>query len=203
MRQRSRIGLVLLAGSAAAWIGFPGVALSQPAQPAQPAPQAAQPAPQAAQNAADHHELPASIQLEHANMLRRLGILMKRKGAVGVAARKAEAILKQHMAWEVEFILPPLTLLPYLAEGKVTPDMAWAMTMTDRTKASQQEIFEQRAEMTDALNGIVTAALPVHDDEAIAFAEDVAADVLGDTEIEEPTVLLIGEYLHSKLDAAH
>ena len=128
---------------------------------------------------------------------------MRRKGPVGVAARKAEAVLKQHMAREEEYILPPLTLLPELAEGKVTPDMAWAMAMTDRTKATREEIFEERARTTDALNGIIAAALPVHDNEAIAFAQDVAADVLVDTELEEPTVLLIGEYLHSKLDAAH
>ena len=138
-----------------------------------------------AQQAADHHELPASVQLAHEDTLRRLAVLVKRKGAVGVAANKALVVLKQHMAREVEYILPPLTLLPLLAEGKVTPDMAWAMAMTDRTKATREEIFEERARTTDALNAIV------------------AADVLVDTELEEPTVLLIGEYLHSKLDAGH
>ncbi len=193
MRQRSRMELVLLACTATAWIGAAGVARSQPAQTAT--------AP--AQNAANHHELPASIQLGHEDTLRRLAILMKRKGPVGVAASKAAAEYKQHLSREVEYILPPLTLLPELAEGKITPDMAWAMAMTDRTKATREEIFEERARMTDALNGIVAAALPVHDNEAIAFAQDMAADVLVDTELEEPTVLLIGEYLHSKLDAAH
>ena len=128
---------------------------------------------------------------------------MQRKGPVGVAASKAQAVFKQHIAHEEEYILPPLTLLPELAEGKVTPDMAWAMAMTDRTKANREEIFEERARMTEALNEIVAAALPVHDNEAIAFAQDVAADGLVDTELEEPTVLLIGVYLHSKLDAAH
>lgn len=193
MRQSSRLGLVLLACTAAAWIGASGVARSQPA------PTAATPA----QNAADHHELPASIQLGHEETLRRLTVLMQRKGPVGIAARKADAVFKQHLAREVEYILPPLTLLPELAEGKVTPDMKWALAMTDRTKATREEIFEERARMTDALNGIVAAGLAAHDNEAIAFAQDVAADVLVDTELEEPTVLLIGEYLHSKLDAAH
>jgi len=156
-----------------------------------------------AQQTADHHELPASVQLAHEQTLQRLGVLMKRKGPVGVAAAKALAVLKQHMARETEYILPPLTLLPLLTEGKVTPDMAWAMAMTDRTKATREEIFAERARTTDALNGIIAAALPVHDNEAILFAQDVAADVLVDTELEEPTVLLIGEYLHSKLDAGH
>lgn len=193
MRQRSRVKLVLLACTAATWISSSGFAQSQPAQTATGP----------AQTAAGHHELPASIQLGHEETLRRLAILIQRKGPVGVAARKAQAIFKEHLAREVEYILPPLTLLPELAEGKVTPDMAWAMAMTDRTKATREEIFEERARMTDALNGIVAAALPVHDNEAIAFAQDVAADVLVDTELEEPTVLLIGEFLHIKLDAAH
>jgi hypothetical protein len=193
MRHGSRMGLVLLACSAAVWVGSSGVARSQPVQTVTGP----------AQHAANHHELPASVQLGHEETLRRLAVLVRRKGPVGVAARKAETVLKQHMAREEEYILPPLTLLPELAEGKVTPDMAWAMAMTDRTKATREEIFEERARTTDALNGIVAAALLAHDNEAIAFAQDVAADVLVDTELEEPTVLLIGEFLHSKLDAAH
>ncbi len=183
MRSRPAVTSSLVALAFGVWLGWHGSAT--------------------AQQAANHHELPASVQLEHEQTLQRLAILTRRKGAVGVAAKKAEAVLKEHMAREVDYILPPLTLLPELAEGKATPDMKWALAMTDRTKATREEIFEERARMTDALNGIIAAALPVHDNEAIAFAQDVAADVLVDTELEEPTVLLIGEYLHLKLDAAH
>ena len=48
--------------------------------------------------------------------------------------------------------MPPLTLLPNLADGKVTPDMAWALAMTDRVKAERDQIFEEHTRMTDALN---------------------------------------------------
>jgi hypothetical protein len=179
MRPRSP---TLLAVLALAGITSSGVALSQPA-------------PQ--------HLVPQSLQLAHKETLEQISALAKRKGPVGVAAGKVLVLYKKHAAREEEFIFPPLTLLPLLADGKVTPDMAWALPMTDRVKAEQEQIFVEHTEITEALNELVAAGAKTHDNDTKEFAESALADSLSDLEILIPTIVLIGDTLHSKLPAAH
>ncbi len=75
----------------------------------------------AAQSTPHAGEIPQSLRVEHDNTLRQLATLSSRHGPVGVEARKALALFKSHLQREEEFILPPLTLLPLLADGKVAP----------------------------------------------------------------------------------
>ncbi len=152
---------------------------------------------------ASQHLLPQSIQVATQDTMEQLTDLAKRKGPVGVAAQQALEVYSKHAAREREFILPPLTLLPYLADGKVTPDMAWALTMTDRVRAEREEIFNEHAQLTDALNHLADVASKAHDKEAEEFARFAAADDLNDMEILEPTLILINDVLRAKLPAAH
>jgi hypothetical protein len=183
MRSRSLKILALLALAATAWIVPLHGAMAQTA-------------------AAAAHPIPQSLRVEHAETMERLTSLGKHPGPVGVVARKALETFRRHAAREEEFILPPLTLLPVLADGNVTPDMAWAVTMADRVKAEREQIFREHTEVTDILNALVVAATQARDNTAKEFAEAAAADSLNDVELLEPTVLLIGEYVRGKL-AAH
>lgn len=183
MRQGSSAVLMLAALTAAACFGAPAVAASQPA-PVQ-------------------HDIPQSQVYEHTQTMEQLAVLAHRKGAVGVAARNAQALFKRHIAREEEYILPPLTLLPDLADGKVTPDMAWAVAMADRVKADREKIFQEHTEVTGAMNALYAAGQRAHDKEAIALAQSAAVDSLNDSEIMEPMALLIGDYLRAKLPPAH
>ena len=88
------------------------------------------------------HPIPKSLHLEHQLTNEYLAKLSQRPGAVGVQAGKLLVLFKAHMAKEEEYILPPLVLLPALARGEVTPDMTWAIPMSDRVKAEQEEIFQ-------------------------------------------------------------
>jgi len=159
--------------------------------------------PVAAQPAATAHDIPQSLRVEHSETLERLSLLARRKGQVGVVARKAIALFKRHAAREQEFILPPLTLLSTLADGKVTPDMAWAIAMADRVRAERETIFQEHTQITDVLNELVVAADRAHDKDAAEFAEAAAGDSLNDVELLEPMVLVIGDYLRSQLAAGH
>ena len=152
---------------------------------------------------ATKHLLPQAIQVASEETIAQLTELSKRKGPVGPAAKQALEVYSKHEAREREFILPPLTLLPYLADGKVTPDMAWALTMTDRVRAEREEIFNEHAQLTDALNHLADVASKAHDKEAEEFARFAAADDLNDMEILEPTLILINDVLRAKLPAAH
>ena len=184
MHPRSPTLFAVLAIAGAAWIAPFGGA------DAQPAPAAA-------------HLIPQSLQIEHRETLEQISLLARRKGPVGVAAAKVLVLYKRHAGREDEFVFPPLRLLPLLAEGKVTPDMAWALPMTDRVRAEQEQIFDEHTQITEALNELVAAGTKAHDNDAKEFAESAVADSLNDLEILIPTILLIGDTLHSKLPAAH
>lgn len=186
MRQTSSAAFALLV--------LAGVALATPG-----AAMAAEPA----QTAAPQREIPQSLIFEHGETLDRLTALAKRPGKVGAAASRALGLFKRHTAREMEYILPPLALLPDMADGKVTPDMAWALVMCDRVKADREQIFQEHTQVTDAMNALLVAGEEAHDQDAIEFARSAAGDSLNDIEVLEPTVLLIGDYLRSRLPTAH
>lgn len=149
------------------------------------------------------HLVPQSLQIAHKETLEQITILSARPGPVGVAAGKVLVLYKEHAGREDAFIFPPLTLLPLLADGKVTPDMAWALPMTDRVKAEQEQIFFEHTEITEALNELVEAGAAANDNDAKEFAEAAVADSLTDLEILVPAIILIGDVLHSKLPVDH
>ena len=148
---------------------------------------------------AQNKDIPQSLRVEHEDTLERLTTLSQHKGVVGTEARKALALFRQHIQREQEFILPPLTLLPVLADGKVTPDMKWAIAMADRIKAEREQIFQEHTKITDAMNDLATAARKAHDKDALEFAQAAAADSLNDVELLEPMAIVIGDYLRAKL----
>lgn len=181
MHLRTPTLYALLALTAIASAGRAGVAVAQPAQ---------------------KHLIPQSLQVAQKETLEQLAAIARHKGPVGVAAAKALVLFKKHAEREQEFIFPPLSLLPYLAEGKVTPDMAWALAMTDRVKAESEQIFQEHTQITDALNNLVTVATKAKDIDAKEFAENAAADSLNDLEVLQPTLMLIGDILRAKLPAS-
>jgi hypothetical protein len=148
------------------------------------------------------HQIPQSLLVEHSETIERLQALAHHPGAVGAAAKKSLDLFRRHIAREEEFILPPLALLPQLADGKATADMAWALPMCDRVKAEQGDIFQEHTAITTAANELWAAGMTAHDKEAMDFARGAVADSLNDIEIEEPAVLMIGAVLHDKLGPA-
>ena len=156
----------------------------------------------AAQTASHVGDIPQSLRVEHDNTLRQLEALSRHRGQVGTEARKALALFKQHLQREEEFILPPLTLLPVLADGKVSPDMIWAVDMADRVRAEREKTYQQHTQITDAMNALAAAAGKAHDTEALDFAQGAVADSLNDIELLEPMSIVIGDYLKAKLPAA-
>lgn len=145
------------------------------------------------------HEIPQSVRLDHEQMLQQLTAIARHHSRVGDIARKALPVLKAHFQRESEYILPPLTLAPAIADGHVTPDMRWAIAMADRIKADSNAIFAEHTTITEWMSELEAAAERSHDREAVDFARSAVADSLYDTEVTEPTAIMIGEYLRAKL----
>jgi hypothetical protein len=169
-----------------AWIGSLQAVSGEPTTPAPPP-----------------HVIPQSLVLEQQDTLDHLALLSHRRGPVGVVAARYLALFQRHAAREREYILPPLALLDDLASREATPDDAWAMAMADRVRSDRDVIFTEHTEITDAANALLAAGRRAHDQAAITFAEEAVRDSQNDMEIQEPAVLMLGAYLHSKLPASH
>ena len=145
------------------------------------------------------HDIPQSFKVAHEETVAELTAIGKRRSHTGAIARQAIAAVKKHFQREEEYILPPLTLAPAIALGKVTPDMKWAIAMADRIKADRETIFVEHTVITQWMNELAAAAERAHEADVIAFARGAVADSLNDTEVNEPMAIVIGEYLRAKL----
>ncbi len=145
------------------------------------------------------HDIPHAIRLSHAEALERLTDLTHHRGAVGAAATKALALVQAHFQREEQYIMPPLALAHDLSEGKINPNMRWAVAMADRIKADREVIFREHAQITDAMNELLAAAQRAHDKAAEEAARDGVIDSFEDMELNEPMAIIIGEYLRLRL----
>jgi hypothetical protein len=148
----------------------------------------------------DGHPVPQAIRLSNQATLEFLTQLTTRSGPVGVEARKLQPIYSAHMAKENEFVLPPLTLLPALARGQATPDMAWAIAMSDRLKAEQVEIYRTHAALAAQFAALDLAAQTERDNAVREWVRAAVVDDLNDLETIEPTTILIGDILRARLN---
>ena len=146
-------------------------------------------------------EIPKSARAEHMSQLNYLRMIAARATPEGKAAQKVLDVIEPHMARENSSILPPLTLLPELAAGKVSQDMRWAIAMADLVKAEQAALLLNHEALSNVLIDLLDAADEAGDENTVAFAKDMAGDDLGDREITEPTIILIGKFLRSRLPA--
>lgn len=152
-----------------------------------------------AQTAPRAHDIPQSFKVAHQETLDELAAIGKRRTKTGMIARQAIAALKKHFDREEEYILPPLTLAPAIANGHVTPEMKWAVAMADRIKADRETIFVEHTVITEWMNELAAAAEKSHEPDVIAFARAAVADSLNDTEVNEPMAIVIGDYIRAKL----
>jgi hypothetical protein len=144
-------------------------------------------------------KIPQSERFEHAEIIAKLTALAQRPEPVGPAAQKVLDVVKPHLEHDEDVVLPPLTLLPLIAQGKVSASMKWALPMIDRVKDEQAENTKVHEQITAQLMALFAVADDAHDEEAGRIAREIAGDLLHDDEVTEPTVILLGEYLRAKL----
>jgi len=154
---------------------------------------------------APHHEtkgehamefkIPPSLKAEHEELHSELAKATTAGGRAGEAAKEVARLLHPHFVKEEEYAMPPLGLLSALAEGKVTPDMAKALAMTDRLKAELSEMLKEHKAIVAALETLAAAAKAEGKTEYVHFAEKLLLHARTEEEVLYPASILIGEYL--------
>lgn len=103
-------------------------------------------------------QIPEPLTHEHEELHARLAEATKLGGPVGDAAKAVAQVLHDHFVREEQIAMPPLSLLPALAEGRVSAEMAEVFTMTDALKAELPRMLEEHKRIKAALADFRVAA---------------------------------------------
>jgi hypothetical protein len=146
-------------------------------------------------------EIPPPMKAEHDELHANLVAATKTGGRTGDAAKAVAKVLHGHFVKEEAFALPPLGLLPLLAQGKLDPAMKDVLAMTDRLEAEMTTMLAEHEEIVAALTRLVEAAEAENRPEVVRFAEALMLHAQAEEQVSYPTALLIGRYIRSKLAA--
>lgn len=143
--------------------------------------------------------IPYSMQAEHEALHSDLEKAIASGGETGAAAKVVAHVLHAHFEREEKYALPPLGLLPALAEGKISHEMTQVLEMTDTLKAELPRMLEEHKVIVDALQKLIKAASQEQKTEHVHFAEKLMLHARNEEEVAYPTAILIGEYVRMTL----
>jgi hypothetical protein len=144
-------------------------------------------------------KIPPSLKAEHEELHAELAKAIKAGGDTANAAEIVANLLHPHFVKEEEYALPPLGLLPLLAEGNVTPEMRDVLALTERLKADLPQMLKEHRGIVVRLKQLHDVAKKEHRIEAAHFAEKLMLHAQNEEEVLYPAAILVGEYLKLRL----
>ncbi len=141
---------------------------------------------------------PPSLKHEHEELHAELVAATKAGGKIGAAAQAVARALHPHFVKEEEYALPPLGLLVMLADGKLPPDSASIIAMTERLRKDLGHMLHEHKAIVIELHKLMEAAKSENKPEYVHFAEKLRLHAQTEEEVLYPTAILIGEYLKLK-----
>jgi hypothetical protein len=104
-----------------------------------------------------------------------------------------------HFLREDEYAIPPLSLLPRLARGQVTPDMAEVIPLVARLKEEMPLMIDEHRAILGAVRAFAIAAEGDSDEKCIRLAAELMVHAQLEEEVLYPAALLVGEFVKAKL----
>lgn len=142
---------------------------------------------------------PTPLMLMHKALHADINDASRLGGRTGQAARLVARLIQPHYAKEEEFALPPLGLLPALAEGTIEPKMAAAVTLAKRLHEQLPDLLAERHAIVAALEELMAAAEAEGHAELVGRAERLMLHEETEEQVSYPTVILIGKFLQLRL----
>jgi hypothetical protein len=139
--------------------------------------------------------IPQALAAEHKALHEVLGRAVKEPDALGTAGRNLEAALHPHFQREEEIALPPLALLPKLARGETSPDMADVLRMTDQLEKEMPQMLADHKKIVAALEAFRTAAVAAGKHDYVEFADELTLHAQNEEQVTYPAALLVGRYV--------
>lgn len=145
-------------------------------------------------------EIPASLKAEHHELHEELVPLTKAGGKTGEAAQAVAKVLHSHFVKEEELAMPPLGLLRPLAEGRVLPEMAKIVELTDKLKRDMPTMLREHEAIVGALQTLAEAGKQENKPQAQRFADKLTQHAKTEEDVLYPAAILVGEYVKLKLN---
>lgn len=136
---------------------------------------------------------------EHRELREILTRAMGASGRTALAADGVRRVLYPHMRLEEAFAAPPLSLLPKIAAGDVTPDMEKIIEISAMLKLQLPRMLEQHRTIVTALKTLLRAATEEHHPAYVQFAQRLMHHAQQEEEMLYPAAILVGEYVKLKL----
>jgi hypothetical protein len=146
-----------------------------------------------------HFQIPPTLKAEHEELHGELARATKAGGRTGETAKAVAKLMHPHFVKEEEYALPPLGLLPALAQGKLRAEMAEVFKMTDKLESDLPHMLAEHKDIVTALQQLIKAAKAEDKPEYVHFAEKLMAHARTEEEVSYPTAVLIGRYLKAAL----
>lgn len=142
---------------------------------------------------------PPPVQGEHETLHRKLMSLARSPGRIGAVAEEVAGLVHLHTQREDALAMPLLGLLPHLAAGRVTRDMAPAIFMAGELRAELSRMLEEHIAIVAALRRLIDLGCELDRPDAAEFA----ARLISHAELEEhvlyPAAIVAGEFVGAKL----
>jgi len=142
---------------------------------------------------------PTPLKSEHQALYAEINQAAKLQDRTGKATRLVARLIERHFAKEEEFALPPLGLLPALAQGTIESGMAAAVTMAARLHDELPDLLAEQRVIVAALEELMAAAESEGHAELVGFAEKLMLHEEIEQQVSYPTAILIGKYLQLRL----
>lgn len=143
--------------------------------------------------------IPQPLVAEHQALHAVLARAVREPGPLGAAARQVEAVLHPHFVREEQIALPPLALLPRLARGEVTPEMAGVLSMTDQLQSEMPRMLAEHRRIVAALAQLRKAAEAAGRPQYVEFADELTQHAQNEEQVLYPAALLVGRYVRLEL----
>jgi hypothetical protein len=147
-------------------------------------------------------ELPHVLQIEHQNLHEEMLAAARLGGETGAAAKDVVKVLFPHMLLEEEFGIPPLSVLPRLARGEITPDMARVIPKAEMLKIQLDRMLDEHKLIVEALQRLLQAAAREQHTGYAQLAQKLILHAQLEEEVLYPASIVVGEYLKLKLGKA-
>jgi hypothetical protein len=142
---------------------------------------------------------PLSLRREHEELHADLAHAGQMPGLLGQTAREVARLMHPHFLREDEYAIPPLSLLPRLARGQVTPDMADVLPLVARLKEEMPLMIEEHRAILGAVRAFALAAESDDDEKCIRLAAELTVHAQLEEEVLYPAALLVGAYVRAAL----